>query len=348
MATSEQVTGKVDWIKVRFKKSNPEQVFENLLKIDLNKTTLSNGKLAYYNYNCYFSYGAIHVYSYKEALFLNDCMLQLSGEACTQLKIILDRKGSSWSDFFKSLFNYTHIEILRLDVALDDRNKIPYFKISQLISKAKKALYWSNNREYLVHESKYKLTTGKTLNFGARTSNLMIRIYDKAIEQAKMKGVDITEYGSWNRVEIELKKELADDMARRIAYDDETLENQIRGVLREELRFYTDETKQKVPRFWDRFLLKALPIKLDRKYDSTTMESTINWLDTKGALAAYQAIVFLKKNNALGSLNDITDEYKEFSRGLAERLTAHLVSIEREDLIVDVQERTKNEKREGE
>lgn len=347
MASSEFVTGKIDWVKVRLPIS-PQNVIENFLGIDIDDCSLADGKLHYYNYNSYFSYGLIQVYTYKDAPYIEDCILQMSGAACTQFLIMLENHSSSWREFFKKIFTKNgNAEILRLDVALDDKNEKPYFLIKQLISKAKKALYWSNGREYSIHESKYKLSTGKTLNIGARTSDIMIRIYDKAIEQAKSSGMDISDYGSWNRVEIELKKEPANDMARRIAFEEDSLENLIRGVLREELRFYTDETKTKIAKFWDRFLLKVPPINLNRTYEVTTMESTVKWLEEQGPLAAYQAIVFLTENNALGNLNDITKQYQEFSRGLAERMIAHLVGIEREDLIPDVRSRTKKEKKEG-
>ncbi|WP_035050912.1 replication initiation factor domain-containing protein [Carnobacterium pleistocenium] len=347
MTSSEFVTGKIDWIKIRLQ-VEPEMIIEELLGLDINDCSFADGNLIYYNYNSYYAYGLIHVYTYKEATYIADCVLQMSGEACTQFLIMLENRSSSWSEFFKLIFTkYEHTEILRLDVALDDKNKKPYFLIKQLIYKAKNSLYWSNGREYTIHESKYKLTTGKTLNVGARTSNMMIRIYDKAIEQAKSSGTDISDYGSWNRVELELKKEPANDMARLIAHEDESLENIIRGVLREELRFYTDETKINVPKFWDRFLLKVPPIKLNRKYKVTTMESTAKWLEEQGPLAAYQAMEFLTKNGALGDLNDITGKYLEYSRGLAERMIAHLVGIGREDLIPDVQARTKKETREG-
>lgn len=347
MTSSEFVTGKIDWVKVRLPVS-PQDVIQELLGIDINDCSLTDGKLVYYNYNSYFSYGLVHVYTYKEAPYIEDCILQMSGAACTQFLIMLENRLSSWSEFFKQIFNkFENAEILRLDVALDDKNEKPYFSITQLISKAKKALYWSNGREYSIHESKYKLTTGKTLNVGVRSSDILIRIYDKAIEQAKSSGMDISDFGSWNRVEIELKKEPANDMARRIAFEEDSLENLIRGVLREELRFYTDETKKKIAKSWDRFLLKVPAIKLNRKYEVTTMESTVKWLEEQGPLAAYQAMEFLTKNGALGDLNDITGKYLEYSRGLAERMIAHLVGIGREDLIPDVQARTKKEMKEG-
>lgn len=343
MTTAELVTGKIDWIKIRFP-VDPKTIIEDILKLDIELCDFANGKLVYYDYNAYYSYGLIQIYTYKEAEFVPDSILQMSGQACDQFSIMLEHRSESWQNFLKQILSYENVEILRLDVALDDKNYKPYFKIEELIRKAKKGLYWSNGRDYTIHESKYKLTTGKTLNVGSRTSNLMFRIYDKAIERAKETGLDIAEYGSWNRVEIELKKEPANDLAYRISQDKDSLENLIRGVLREELRFFTDASKTKFAKSWDRFLQQLPPIKLKRQYELTTLEGTQRWLLERGGLAAYQAMVFLTENNALGDLTDLTDEYLEFSRGLSERIIAHLVGIGRTDLILSVKARTKIEK----
>lgn len=303
-----------------------------------------NGQLMYYKYDSYFSYGLIQVYTYQNAICTPDCCIQLSGQACTQFEITLGNRSLTWKEFFQMSFELTEkIEVLRLDCALDDKNDIPYWTVEKLISKAKKNLYWSNGRDYSINESKYRLTTGKTLNIGSRTSDLMCRIYNKAIEQAKMTGTDVSDFGSWNRIEVELKREPANDMAKKIAYGNESLENLIRGVLRQELRFYTDNSKKIVCRWWDKFLLKIQPIKLNRKYEVTTMQSSAKWLEEQGGLATYQALVFLAENQALGNLNDLRIQQKGFSRGLAERMIAHLVSIGRTDLISDVHARTKKE-----
>lgn len=341
MTTSELVTGKIDWIKIRFS-TDPKTVIEDILNLDIEICDFANGKLAYYDYNAYYSCGLIQIYTYKEAEYVPDSILQMSGQACDQFSIMLENRSETWQNFFNQILSYENIDILRLDVALDDKNSKPYFKIEELIRKAKKGQYWSNGRDFTIHESKYKLQTGKTLNIGSRTSNMMFRIYDKAIERAKATGLDID--GSWNRVEIEVKKEPASDLFYRIAQDNESLENIIRGILREELRFYTDSSKTKISKSWDRFLQKLHPIKLKRHYELATLESTQQWLVERGGLAAYQAMVFLAENNALGDLTDLTDEYLEFSRGLSERMIAHLVGINRIDIIPDVLARTKKEK----
>ncbi len=344
IAKAEFVTAKLDWIKIRLWEQ-PEIIINELFGIEIMDCELSDGQLMFYGYDSYYSYGLIHIYTYRNALFTPDCCIQLSGQACTQLEIILESKSLSWKEFFQVAFGICEkVEFLRLDCALDDKNELPYFTVEKLISKAKKNLYWSNGRDYSINESKYRLTTGKTLNIGSRTSDLMCRIYNKAIEQAKMTGKDISDFGSWNRIEIELKREPANDMARRIAYENESLENLIRAVLRQELRFYTDSSKKIVCRFWDKFLLKIPPINLNRKYEVTTLQSSANWLEERGGLATYQAFVFLSENNALGNLNDLRFQKKDFSRGLAERMIAHLVSIGRTDLISAVHARTKKEK----
>ena len=344
IAKAKFVTAKLDWIKIRLWEQ-PEIIINELLGIEIMDCELSDGQLRFYDYDSYYSYGLIHVYTYRNALSTPDCCIQLSGQACTQLEIILESKSLTWAKFFQVAFRICEkVEFLRLDCALDDKNEVPYFTVEKLISKAKKNLYWSNGRDYSINESKYRLTTGKTLNIGCRTSDLMCRIYNKAIEQAKMTGNDISDFGSWNRIEIELKREPANDMVRKIAYENESLENLIRAVLRQELRFYTDSSKNTICRFWDKFLLKISPIKLNRKYEVTTLQSSANWLEEHGGLATYQAFVFLSENNALGNLNDLRFQKKDFSRGLSERMIAHLVSIGRTDLIPAVHARTKKEK----
>ncbi|MFV5898451.1 replication initiation factor domain-containing protein [Enterococcus faecalis] len=348
MKSRENITAKIDWLQVVFHCSVSE-VMEIALQIDSACFLAENGRVKHKDYDICYTYGSIKIFTEEYPKNgSEECYLVLSGDGCTVYERLLNAMNFSWKEFFKRLFCYfdNRFSIKRLDIALDDRNEIPYFTVKQLISKCEKNMYYSKNRKHDLYESNFQGTKkSRTLYIGKRKSDLMFRIYDKDMETAKEKKCSLEEIGSWKRLELELKRNVAHVMAQMIAYEKKSLEELVRAVVKEELTFYTDNTCKKVWRTWERYLGKIVPIHIPRVYEVTGLLNTEQWLLFGGGVAGIKAFRFLAENNALGhlqNLDSITDTV-EYSRPLAKKMVDHLIDIGRTDLLEVVYENTKKE-----
>ena len=76
------------------------------------------------------------------------------------------------------------------------------------------------------------------------------------------------------------------------------------------------------------------PTRTKRTEDLSLLE-TQEWLKHGGTLSAVKAFLFLQEHNALGELEEIEVLIKDlkFSQNLAAKISSHLYSIGREELI---------------
>ncbi|HBI3767421.1 TPA: replication initiation factor domain-containing protein [Enterococcus faecalis] len=345
----EFVTAKIDWLQIVFHGYEIEEILTTALQIDLACFLIENGRVKHKPYDICYTYGSIKVFTEETPKIGNlECYLVLSGEGCTVYERLLQAMELTWRDFFQRLFCYFDgfFEVKRLDVALDDRNEQPYFTLKQLIAKTEKKEFYSRNRKPDVFQS---TAVGNkksfTLYIGRRKSDVMFRIYDKDLETAKQKHCAVEEIGSWKRLEIELKRQVAHAMAKVIAFDEQSLEELIRGVVKDELTFYTDDTWGKVWRPWERYLGNIQPLHLSRVYEVTGLTNTQDWLIHGGGLSGIKAFRFLAEHEALGHLEQLDKLVAEtkYTRSLAKKIADHLIDIGREDLIELVYDQTKKE-----
>lgn len=350
MKTSQKnVTAKIDWLQIIFYHCSIEELFETLLKIEKQCFLVESAQIRHKEYDVCYSYGSLRVYTYEFPPHdETECYLVFSGDACTLFERLLVSMDSSWTVFFQQLVSQfsQRFKVKRLDVALDDRNEEPYFKIEQLIKLCKKKRYESRNRKFHVSESNVVGTkTSKTLYIGKRTSDVMFRIYDKDLETAQKEKRAVQEIGSWKRLEVEFKREVAHSVVELIAENNQSLEELIRGFIKQELTFYLDDNHTKIPRFWERYLGNVTPLKIPRKYEIRGLKDTEQWFLFGGGLSTLKAFDFLTKNDALGHLQNIVKDIQEaeLSRPLTKKVVDHLIDIGREDLIEEIYVITKKE-----
>lgn len=99
--------------------------------------------------------------------------------------------------------------VTRLDLAIDDKEN-PYYTLPELQSVLEEQRFVSKFRSWrLVKDSTTSgELVGATLYLGSRQSDIMLRIYDKQLEQIA-KGVEAAAETPWIRWEMELKNEYA-------------------------------------------------------------------------------------------------------------------------------------------
>ena len=186
--------------------------------------------------------------------------VEFTGKGCRIVE-----KTFEWVEFLTEILEIGG-RITRLDVALDDFNELLDFSVIE--NKIKNGEVISLTRTRKVDErfefSKREdfdnrgASKGKTLYFGKRGSEFLLRLYDKKKEQENKK--IFVEFDSWQRYEMELRKEKAIDFVKHLCDGMELAELYL-AVLNAHIRFVDPVPNQKnrsrwpISDFWKDFLM---------------------------------------------------------------------------------------------
>jgi len=167
----------------------------------------------------------------------------------------------------------------RFDVAIDDRDG--YLDLDRIRQAVDDRCYTSRWRRY--QERRSRVGDGPfavTLEFGSRTSESFLRIYDKAAEQSQ-KGVEGLEGVHWLRVELELKGRRA-----HAAFEKWVAEGFgfVPGLIRSYLEFKVSgqaeqRTRWPIASWWARFLGYAGKLRLSLPSPVRTLETVRAWVE---------------------------------------------------------------------
>lgn len=182
--------------------------------------------------------------------------LNLSGQGCRAFE---EHSKVGWFELFKRILQHNG-HITRLDLAYDDHmGVIDIYRFAHDIhdrnyrSKSKKSkILWSDDQEQDVQ--------GLTVYVGKESSDVFIRVYDKAAER----GFDHSKH--WVRVELQLRDERADAALRRL-FQKESIGVVAAGILRNYLTVCVptgDSNKARWPvaYYWERVLGQMETIRL--------------------------------------------------------------------------------------
>lgn len=213
---------------------------------------------------------------YKKQKFFNNIRLYYDGNVGMGLHVVvsgqgcryLESQGKNLFDMIDHLYSLDNINLSRLDLALDTDFDI----LTKVLKSIEKDMYSSKSRNIKVISS---LTDSKlqadTLYIGSRSSLLMVRIYNKAIEQ----GVDFV----WYRVEIVLKK---DRFEMIVPFLRQNISHTFAGVLTNYFRPLQSLKGQKcrspTANYWIRFLGDVEKISLYSNPQCKTIEDKYAWL----------------------------------------------------------------------
>lgn len=190
----------------------------------------------------------------------------------------------AYIEFILSIGRFT-----RIDLAIDDIG-CRYFSCSDVLELLKKNLCVSKFRSYQTTERNSisdNSSEGMTVYFGSRTSDVMLRLYDKGKEQK----VDY----EWYRWELEIKHDKADMIAQKIIQADRLGAVAI-GLLSNYVRFIEyDATRRErcsMHPVWSRFVKDVETIGLTLQKGHKTVEDKEDWikrqcLPTIAGLAKY-------------------------------------------------------------
>ncbi|PAE86661.1 hypothetical protein CHH72_22335 [Shouchella clausii] len=226
-------------------------------------------------------------------------------------------KSVSWQELFKKIF-MNGGKFTRLDLALDDiatKDRDLYFKVSTLERKLKRGLCKSKMKR-ARHIEEIDIGNGEvggqTLYFGQPSSRIQVRFYEKNYERIAA-GYEIKEdIIGWNRTELQLRKQRADKTAGLIASGEMELGKIIAGLLKHYISFIsekqtdTNKSRQKVAKFWDKFLGDIEPLKIAEKAPDQTIERKMSWLDH--SVQKSFAAVFYANGSDLDKVGEFINE----------------------------------------
>jgi phage replication initiation protein len=224
----------------------------------------------------------------------NDILLELSGQALKEYEEILLERGFTLLEWLRVLLNddwgqsvglYSRIQCSRIDLAIDEYYQLDNsnYDIHKLREKMKNNLIETSLDSTREIENRFKdKPQGLTLYFGSSNGHFLLRIYEKAKEQAKKQRKELEtileENGVLNRYEMQCREQYAEDILTRI-YHQEPLEKIAINLFLSKFEVY--EKVGEKERFDKKFYAlfgDFSKVKINGKKQEKTFERTMNWL----------------------------------------------------------------------
>ncbi|MBD1371251.1 replication initiation factor [Hazenella sp. IB182357] len=295
-----------DWLGVTFQNLTERQVIEEVLL--LNPDDFTEMDIGMYGYPLSLRLGNISIlYGGRKEMGVH---LSMTGKGCREYEHI---GKVPWKALFRVMLA-VEAQFSRLDVALDDY--IGYWSITQVVNKVKRNELVSRFRSAKRIEQ-VKIgdgsTTGETVYFGSSTSMIIIRMYNKALEQLGREGINPNTIPEiWNRTEIQARKERAQTIAGLIANDIE-IGTIIKGILKYYLRFVvkqkTDSNKRRWPvaKWWEHFLRNVEPLALKQNNEmEASVEKRLTWM--RKQVAPTLAVVIRAMDGEMSAIYDLIQD----------------------------------------
>ena len=262
------------------------------------------------------------MHGYRDRLYFNGISIHFNGrddmgiwcEMCGQGCRAFETLGSCDYEILFDIIEYGDLHLTRLDVAFDDHSGI--LDLSQICLDTRMGNFVSKSDFWEVTES----SKGSTVYHGAPSSNVRIRIYDKAAEKHCESGTH------WVRIELQLR----DDRALKFISLHRSLGESFCGVVCNYLRYVEpsdfDSNRWRWPLtdYWGNLLCGADALKIYCKpgmeYNLDHCEKYVyqqcgNAIDT--LIKLYGPEKFLEKLQKRGTrpnpkYQQLLDTYKDF------------------------------------
>ena len=244
------------------------RICEDIFSLDSSSFTESKNSLrGFTSYKNRLDYEGITLL--KDHFLDGGILILLTGSACDTIAPDLA--------FIAEYLGFHCGKVSRIDIAVDDHiGLLDIAVINQ--ARQENSVVTNFQKARAIDESDLKAgaTTSPTVIFGASSSDLQIRFYDKAVKE----GAE----GHWVRCELQCRDKYADAVLSQLA-SGKTLAEVAMGVLQDKLSFRVPEgdnrKRWKVCEWWSDFLQNterlSLGICKDRKQSST--EKSLKWLE---------------------------------------------------------------------
>lgn len=197
----------------------------------------------------------------------------------------------------------------RLDLAIDDT--VGYYSVDEIRYLQDQTLVVSKFRIYNDNVTRKIIdndTVGHTIYYGQRSSSVMLRIYDKKLEQNSKHGDDEKIDYDWVRWELELKDDRANSAARALISD--SVGNVAIGILSQYFRLIVRDNDNRsrcsTQMKWKNFTDKVSRLRLSVPKNARTLRDVEFWIN-KQVMPSITALVL----SDYGSLECITDKLED-------------------------------------
>lgn len=292
----------IDYLRITFKDVRDLAYFtETYLLCDLKEFVSEDTKLMAYNH--LWRRGDIWIFDYVDKNLTGNYQItvQMSGQGCRQMELILENHNKSWHDLLsKMIFDRKDMKVTRLDVAMDEmyqgqENESEHFLLSEMITKVyhnevifDKLKSWSHigggGLGFQNELEKEEYRQGISLYFGSRQSNLYFNFYEKRYEIAKKEKMSLIEalevFGIWNRYELRFAQEKAHKAVEEYVYGVDLAEI-AKGIINNEIQVYGERNSYGAflpDRKWQRLFGGVEPMKLSVQPEPYSIGRTISWL----------------------------------------------------------------------
>lgn len=199
-------------------------------------------------------------------------------------------------------------QITRLDLAIDDLGG-NYYSLQEVLALLKNGNYVSRfRRNRSLEERENTDVIGQTIYFGSPQSEIMLRIYDKKMEQNKNLSPDSENYidYEWIRWELQLRNDRAMECAR-ILLNGVPLGSVSIGILSYYVRFIKNDDSNKsrcsMEDKWKQFLSDVEQLRICASPRARTIDDKKRWL--KEQVAPSLAIVLMKEQGDMTFIYDL-------------------------------------------
>lgn len=205
--------------------------------------------------------------------------LVMSGQACREYENYV----SDWLGFFER-FLLRGGKLTRLDLAIDDTKG--YFtldKVRRYLKNGQTVSLFKSARVIEKIKVEDGTNEGTTIYFGSGQSKIQVRFYEKDKERIA-RGYSLKEkLDVWNRTEIQLRDERANEVAFRLLGTGD-IGRIITGILRHYIRFCkksrdSNQTRWETADWWERFLGDSENLKIAKRMPETDLVMKDNWVE---------------------------------------------------------------------
>ena len=285
----------IDWLSFTCKMGNPFEVIELAGLGQLNFTESDRGRYGYDN--AYTLDGIINVF-YSSKRSDMGVHVEMTGQGVRKYETIMEVDKVTWRQVFEHLRTFATFS--RIDLALDEYEGLVGF--ADIIKKIERGEHVGRCRSFKVISGRGSNGehTGTTIYMGSNKSDLMLRVYEKNYErQAKGYEIDVP---IWNRWELVLKHEKANDFVTRYLEDGYSFGSLFGGILADLIRFVepgedTNKSRWQTCTWWSDFLAMAEPIQLKGKEYQPSLAKTLNWIENSTVTAIKGLSAIAKEEN---------------------------------------------------
>lgn len=285
----------IDWLSFTCKLGNPLEVIElaGLGSLDFSET--ERGR---YGYDLGYTVdGLINVfYSAKRSDM--GVHVEMTGQGVRKYETLMELQGVTWAQVFEHLRSFATFS--RIDLALDEYEGLVSF--DDIIEKIERGEHVGRCRSFKVISGRdsYGQHTGTTIYMGSNKSDIMLRVYEKNFER-QQKGYEV-ETPIWNRWELVLKHEKANDFVARYLEDGYSFGGLFKGILTDLIRFVepgedTNKSRWLPCSWWSDFLERTAPIQLKGKEYQPSLAKTLNWVENSTVTAIKGLSAIAEKEN---------------------------------------------------